>query len=226
MRVGITLISALSVGIIQAVTRDASVYTFGDSVSPPNDVALIAPETARLVLAQRLGVSQYHRLSGADDSTLDLLAQLGGRHNALFKDDRREDEIRRILVVVEGIENPESKTHQYRREDIRMFTILLDIFGKEIKPTFKISNPPPSSSNRQLVLDFLTQDRHRRGSSRQCPLGTLQSRVMAGGYSANDVCIRQKVDEYTIDSIYSRWEAALCRKLGPEPQITKAFLKI
>ena len=117
MRVGITLVSALCAGIAQAFAQEALVYTFSDSPARPNDIAVIAPQTARLILTQRLGVSQYHSLSGADDSTLELVAQFGGTHNLLFKDEKK-DEIRRILVIVEGIENPESRTDAYYPEEI------------------------------------------------------------------------------------------------------------
>ena len=112
MRAGVALLSAFSAGIVQSAAQEAFVYTFGDPQTPPNNIAnlpVIAPETARLVLAQRLGVSQYHNLGTTGDITLDLVAQLGGAHHVLFKDDKEDDEIRRVLVIVEGIESPESE---------------------------------------------------------------------------------------------------------------------
>ena len=66
----------------------------------------------------------------------------------------------------------------------------LDLYGSIQDPVFKISNPPSPSWTTKLVLDFLSQDRHRRGSKAACSedkASVFASSVVRGGYSAEDV---------------------------------------
>lgn len=67
----------------------------------------IAPSTARLLVAQRLGLSQYHDLGDADEDTLDILNSFRGEELPIFDDDAttRPSIIDKALYVVEGVED-------------------------------------------------------------------------------------------------------------------------
>jgi len=90
----------------------ASVYTFDSRPpqSPPASVSdVVSPETARLILARRLGLSQYHTLKGADDETLQQLSKFGGTQQRLLGDDPGYSGLGKLLVIVEGVQNPNRK---------------------------------------------------------------------------------------------------------------------
>ncbi|MCJ1402625.1 hypothetical protein MMC11_005845 [Xylographa trunciseda] len=144
MRVATALVSAVLTSSVYGATSGASVYTFGHGLAPSiaDDVT---PSTARLLLAHRLGLSQFHSLENADDLTLSALNRFSGPQISLFGSSEEEEKVHKLLVIVEGVEDPE-----------RLFTQ---------PPTFTISNPPTSGANRQLLNDFLTQDNHRRGAT-------------------------------------------------------------
>ena len=60
------------------------------------------------------------------------------------------------------------------------------------KPAFSISSPPSSSSNLQLAVDLLNQDRHRRGATENCKsrqIKGLSQETIQGGFSSNDVSL-------------------------------------
>lgn len=69
------------------------------------------------------------------------------------------------------------------------------MYDESHKPVFKM-DPPPSSSNLQLAVDLLNQDRHRRGATNRCKgegsgSGSIHSlrETIQGGISSNDVKI-------------------------------------
>ncbi|KAL8775864.1 MAG: hypothetical protein Q9194_003561 [Teloschistes cf. exilis] len=100
----------------------------------------LSPATIRLLLARRLGLSQYHSLEGADQSTLKILNNYGGEQRALFSADGRQEDRQRNLIVIDGVEDPSG---------------LLP--PSLYMPEFTLSDPPHSSYTRQLVEDFETQ---------------------------------------------------------------------
>ena len=90
-----------------SVAAEALLYT---SDMPPASRAgtpSISPNTARLLLAQRLGLSQFHSLEGADESTLDVLNTYGGKQQQLFNDEQHARSNDRLLLVVDGVTKPE-----------------------------------------------------------------------------------------------------------------------
>ena len=85
------------------VAGEAFVYTSESwsrqtPVGPPS----ISPHAARLLLAQRLGLSQYHSLHDADESTLDILNKHGGEQQQIFTRGDRSQGAEKLLLVVEG----------------------------------------------------------------------------------------------------------------------------
>lgn len=66
----------------------------------------LSPASIRLLFARRLGLSQYHSLEGADESTLKILNNYGGEQRALFSADGRQEDRQRNLIVIDGVEDP------------------------------------------------------------------------------------------------------------------------
>jgi hypothetical protein len=66
----------------------------------------ISPHEARLLFAQRLGLSSYHSLGDVSESTLEHLNLYGGAQKQLFHEEQWQS-LSRLLAVVEGVEHPE-----------------------------------------------------------------------------------------------------------------------
>ncbi len=105
------LLGSVCAGLLTAVHGSAplaSVYTL-ESTPQHSPTALeldvVNPETARLILAHRLGLSQYHSLKGADEGTLRHLNELGGTQQMLFDDGAGDHG--RLLIIVEGVQSPD-----------------------------------------------------------------------------------------------------------------------
>ena len=62
---------------------------------------IVPPSVARLVLAQRLGLSGYHSLGGADDDAIEFL-------NAHSTHQEQDQARRKVLLFVEGVDEPDS----------------------------------------------------------------------------------------------------------------------
>jgi len=69
----------------------------------------VSAETARLILAQRLGLAQYHSLKGVDEQTIRQLNDFGGSPQRLLSKGYGDSSPGKLLVIVEGIQNPDSK---------------------------------------------------------------------------------------------------------------------
>ena len=85
------------------VLGKALIYT-SESWSPqaPVEPPSISPHTARLLLAQRLGLSQYHSLQDVDESTLDILNAYGGEQKHIFAPGETHQSAEKLLLIVEG----------------------------------------------------------------------------------------------------------------------------
>ena len=68
----------------------------------------ISSKAARLLFAQRLGLSQYHNLGDAEESTLQILNDFGGRRDELFEEGD-DSGTKTNIYVVEGVERPQGK---------------------------------------------------------------------------------------------------------------------
>ena len=90
------------------VAAEAFIYT--SDVPPLSSKACtpsISPNTARLLFARRLGLSQYHSLDGADESTLDILNTYGGKQQQLFAHEEHTRSKNRLLLIIDGVTKPE-----------------------------------------------------------------------------------------------------------------------
>ena len=103
MKVLASLVWASVTVQICAASREASVYYLDKSTAPSNaQPPSVFPSTARLLLAQRLGLSQYHSLKNADPSTITILNSLNGPQKPLFLDEERDERAVRVLAIIEG----------------------------------------------------------------------------------------------------------------------------
>ena len=84
----------------------ASVYLLDQDLQPSargSSVPTVEPSTARLLLAQRLGISQYHSLENPDDLTLQLLNRFRGTQSSLFSEVEKDEGKHKVLILVEGV---------------------------------------------------------------------------------------------------------------------------
>lgn len=87
-----------------AEARHAHIYTSNLSTQPWSDA--LSFSTVRSILAQHLGVSQYHSLEDVDDVAMRALNALGPQQRTLFGEELDETSPRsHAIVVVEGAEN-------------------------------------------------------------------------------------------------------------------------
>jgi hypothetical protein len=108
MKLSTSVFLASLLGITNAAGRQAAVYISDNTSSSPNPSNL-TPETLRLVLAQRLGLSDFHRLHGADESTLTALNDNGGKQRPLFGGIESVESTgsthTEVVLVIEGVQD-------------------------------------------------------------------------------------------------------------------------
>jgi hypothetical protein len=63
------------------------------------------PQTTRLIIAQRLGLSRFHSIKHASDEDIQLLNAYGGRQQKLFGAEDRERTKAHVLVWLEDVED-------------------------------------------------------------------------------------------------------------------------
>ncbi|MCJ1455930.1 hypothetical protein MMC28_006287 [Mycoblastus sanguinarius] len=101
-----------------SVSAEALVYT--SNISPPQSNTRppsISPNIARLLFAQRLGLSQYHSLEDADESTIGVINTFGGIQQQIFDNDERRRGAEKLLLIVEGVANPEGMYWLWKQVD-------------------------------------------------------------------------------------------------------------
>ncbi|KAF1839971.1 uncharacterized protein K460DRAFT_297227 [Cucurbitaria berberidis CBS 394.84] len=103
----------------------------------------VSPETARLILAQRLGLSRFHSIEHADSETLRHINVYGGRQQKLFGGEDSDRSKAHLLLWIEDAEQDEA-------------TVVIND-GSDRTQDFAISNPPPASDNDRLIQDFISQ---------------------------------------------------------------------
>ncbi|KAL3425362.1 arsenate reductase [Phlyctema vagabunda] len=157
MRVSPSLLLPALIGAASAASEAASVYIFEAGKWPAaSKPATLTPEEARLVLAHRLDVSQYHDLKDANRDTLSYINRFGGKQDALFEDGAQGQSFEltdEVVFVVEGVSSETAAP-------------LLSAW-ESINPAFLMSNPPLPKANTKLVGD-LGRQQGNRGSSGDC----------------------------------------------------------
>lgn len=87
------------------------------------------------------------------------------------------------------------------------------------RPAFTVSNPPLSASNKQLALDFLTQDRHLQGpSSKDSPERAAHDAVYGGNYVSLPYACKKPFAHGS-----KKFETCLSQSVGPNLSKQKAM---
>ncbi|KAH8648088.1 hypothetical protein BGZ60DRAFT_521221 [Tricladium varicosporioides] len=155
MRLSTSLLVPALIGAASA-TSPASVYIFeGNDQTNPSKAPTLSPEQARLVLAQRLGASQYHGLGDASDSTISYINQFGGKKESLFLD-VEQDQTPELVLIVDGMNEATNEALKSAWASTKT----------KISPAFYISSPPPLKANEKLISD-LNQQLHQE---QHCPI--------------------------------------------------------
>ncbi|KAF2035871.1 hypothetical protein EK21DRAFT_53333 [Setomelanomma holmii] len=116
----------------------SSLYCTASAASPS-----VSPETARLIIAQRLGLSRYHSIEHADAEAIRHINVYGGRQQKLFGGESNDRSRAHLLMWIED-SNEEDAT-----------VIVND--GDENLYDFKISGHPSPADNERLINDFVKQ---------------------------------------------------------------------
>jgi hypothetical protein len=165
MRFSATLLPAL-VGAASAASEAANVYLFSADSSPSSNPPTLTPEQARLVFAQRLGVSQYHGLGDASDGTLSYINQFGGRREESFFGEPTQDQAAELVLIVEGVSGKSAKPLLKEWESI--------------KPTFTVSSPPLTSANKKLALDLNQQSGEKQNCALEDAINPYEAKCWSG----------------------------------------------
>lgn len=139
MKLSSSLLLPVITGAAVALSDSAKVYIFqGDDLPNASDPPALSAEQARLVLAQRLGTSQYHQLGAVDESTVSYINKFGGSQGSLFQDPD-QDKTPELVVIVEGVTSSVAEMY---------------FEASAFKPAFTISKPPSMAANSKLVSDL------------------------------------------------------------------------
>ncbi|KXS98980.1 hypothetical protein AC578_4994 [Pseudocercospora eumusae] len=134
------IISALcwSARIASASASTAHILTYDPQpqYSQPSSTTTLSPVPARLLLAQRAGVEDYHRADIARDEVIDAINHYGVRHRMFTE---RRDGPRRALILVEGVEGNE-----------------LDSF-RSAYTSVQVSPAPAAHASKALFIDLVKQ---------------------------------------------------------------------
>jgi hypothetical protein len=107
MRVSVlSWLLAAGPAIASASAAAGQVFLFDVEAAPQQTAETIDPATARLILAQRLDLSQFHSIADADDEAIRLVNDFGGQTQQLFGSGSHVESRSRVMIVVEGIQDP------------------------------------------------------------------------------------------------------------------------
>ena len=182
------LVAAISSCV--SASPKASIYTFDQSSTAAKLSSGLAPtlssQDVKLFLAHRLGLSIYERLGNAKDETLDLLNAFGGSQASLFSDG--EDSLRRLLVIVEGLEKPAGRPESHGPSGSCMLIENLDTLHGSASVDLQMSESDDADWD-GFVHELLDTDKHRRGAAVTCAHSPSSNEhaVVSGGVSSNDV---------------------------------------
>ncbi|QSZ36407.1 hypothetical protein DSL72_006284 [Monilinia vaccinii-corymbosi] len=136
-----------------AASDSARAFVFEGQQWPNNQASppALSPNEARLVLAQRLGVSEFHDVGSVDSSAIKHINKFGGQSRSIFED-APKDRAAELVMIVEGVSEETAGP-------------LLSAWSS-IKPAFTISNPPSIRATQKLAGDLELQV----GEAKKCSL--------------------------------------------------------
>ncbi|KAL8732634.1 MAG: hypothetical protein Q9166_002609 [cf. Caloplaca sp. 2 TL-2023] len=196
--VSMRLLSGLSWAALllaaRTIASEAYIY-ISDSPEVTTPQAL-SPEATRLLLARRLGLSRYHSLEAADETTLKALNHFGGKQRALLSTDELWRDPQRNLVVIEDVGDVSGGLTSLSTSLFLLIMSLELLNPRSPQPAFKMSNIPYSFQTVQLVDDLFEQsaDTSVVGEQTRCfynfPDQSLINGGIASGLDTNGVCYR------------------------------------
>ncbi|KAI9805419.1 MAG: hypothetical protein M1825_000670 [Sarcosagium campestre] len=149
------LLATVAAGIAAAGKQSplASVYTDFDADHRADDSTSLNPEALRLIVSQRLGISQFHSVEHADHQTIRQLNDFGLFTQLLAEKDERDDlaVITKTLIFVEGVKDATEI-----------------IPTSSLTPTFRMTDPPSPAQNDKLAQDLVSQLVLSLGTYRTC----------------------------------------------------------
>jgi hypothetical protein len=101
--------------IVSASAAAGQVFLYDAEAAPQRTSEPIDPATARLILAQRLDLSQFHSIADADDEAIRLVNAYGGQTQQLFGWGNQDESRSMVMIVVEGVQDPISMHTLYDR---------------------------------------------------------------------------------------------------------------
>ncbi|ESZ91047.1 hypothetical protein SBOR_8566 [Sclerotinia borealis F-4128] len=144
MKLSSSFILPLLASTACATSDSARAYIF-EGQQWPNNLAsppALSPNEARLVLAQRLGVSQFHDVGSVGSSAIKYINKFGGQIKSLFED-APKNSAAELVMIVEGVLEGTAGS-------------LSDAWSS-IQPAFTISNPPSVRTTQKLADDLESQ---------------------------------------------------------------------
>ena len=131
-----------------------------DRVARPQPPTL-SPSSARLLIAQRLGLAEYHEIGDTNDQDFEIIGLYGGTQKPLFSSRESGDG---ELLVLEGILHPSGG---YLKSAIASaLTRCLDIVGDR-SPDVLVASPPLEAATSKLAADLSGQRKHQRGTQQE-----------------------------------------------------------
>lgn len=127
-------------GAACAASEVANVYLFSGSEFPNQSTPpTLSPDVAALVIAERIGVSQYYNLDDATELTLSHINVFGGLRPKLFENSLSHGTRPQLVIMVDGA----------KHQPLSPF--------EDLQPAFKISGPSSKTSNKRFIADLKAQ---------------------------------------------------------------------
>lgn len=174
MRPLLSLLPLSLSAITGVVAYDARAYTFDprqQSVPPVNRA--VTPETARLILANRLGLSEGSKLGQADETVIRDLNIFGGAQSPIMGGDTSfDDYLAKMLLVWEGVDVPDRMSLRLTvSARMRLLTqsIIVASASKYSTDSFTIPSAPADLFSESFVENLLAQSSAVRTTSTLCP---------------------------------------------------------
>ncbi|ELR09994.1 hypothetical protein VC83_06395 [Pseudogymnoascus destructans] len=161
MRLSFGLLLPVIAGVAHATSSRVDSFVFTASKELDAGSVSLTPEQVRVVLAQQLDVTQYHRLGAGDRSEkeLKLINTLGGQHPKLFDEDVAGATSPRHLVVFLDVSLDGSKALKAKWSE-----------KGRTEPSFVMVGSPGRESVGTLVRDIQQQISPRELPNEQCTL--------------------------------------------------------
>jgi len=142
MRTTISLSLLALAGAAHAATESARAFIFANNHVDNPGASTLSPEEVRLVLAQRLGVSEYHKIGGASETAIDAIDRYGGLQQQVSSPNTINVD-HQLVIVAEGWTPEMSLSIQEKWGPLRL--------------AFEMSDPPTYAMTEKLVLDMIAQ---------------------------------------------------------------------